>query len=167
VLNSDKLSFKADGFGILAPGASATKFVVKPITGDLLNSAVVEAVPTNAAGAAIPDLEKVSSEDTSEVEKERHSPGVMVTNTVYLGEDGGKKCGSADVVEYVAEKVRARIWVCCTWRDLTNAFSMEKMSRTALSLRTQVTRCSMVSVSRTARWTLYTTKFHRSAPTAP
>jgi hypothetical protein len=44
VLKSDKLSFTSDSFGILAPGASATKFVVEPITGDLRNSAFVEAV---------------------------------------------------------------------------------------------------------------------------
>jgi hypothetical protein len=70
--------------------------------------------PTNAAGDAIPDLEKVSNEDTSEVEKEKHSPGVMVSNTVYLGEDGGKKCGLPDAVEYVAEKVRPRTGLHCT-----------------------------------------------------
>lgn len=40
----DELSFSADDFDLLAPGTSATRFLVKAITGDLLNSARVYAV---------------------------------------------------------------------------------------------------------------------------
>jgi hypothetical protein len=69
-----------------------------------MNTAVVCALPVgNDDGQAIPTLTEVTHSDPSIVLRQTFKPVIQVDNLVYLGVDGGKKCGTTEAVNFVSD----------------------------------------------------------------
>jgi hypothetical protein len=113
VLVNEKLAYKKDDLvGQLAPGKSIAVFIPGYITEDVVNVAVVTANPVTDEGKDIGDLSNVSSEDSSEVKKISPVAAVKISNTVYVGKDGGKKCGTLDALETVSARYGTNVTYC-------------------------------------------------------
>jgi hypothetical protein len=113
VVTNANLSFvKRDGFPRLAPGQSFNISTPGKITTNLQNLAVVIANPVTETGQDLLDLADVRSEDPSEVKKLIVPASVTIQNTVYLGQDSGKRCRSSDAVEEVVDLFGSNVTYC-------------------------------------------------------
>lgn len=95
---------------MLIPGESALISASKTILGDLSNTAVVTANPVLQDGTDIVGANNVTSSDPSAVEKLKFDASIDITNTVYLGNDGTSKCGTA--VESVKDLFGSKVTYC-------------------------------------------------------
>lgn len=112
VITNTKLTYTKTGFPLLAPGKSTTVSVEGKIMADLINSAVVVGNPVTSTGQDIPDLANVSSEDPSNVRRVNQEATVQIANTVYLGKDGGKQCGTPAAVELTSGQYGSNVTFC-------------------------------------------------------
>ena len=71
----------------LAPAGVLVYYYDSTINGDLINTAGVEATPTDAAGAPLTGASKVSDTDTAQVDE--IAPQIALAKTVYPGHDSG------------------------------------------------------------------------------
>jgi hypothetical protein len=85
---------KVSGDTTLAPGATLVYSYNAKITGDMVNTANVEAMASDNTGAALAGLSNVTDSDTAQV-NEVGSPEVEIHKTVYLGQDGGASCSTS------------------------------------------------------------------------
>ena len=98
--------------GVMAPNESKMIFVPGTIALDLTNRVKVTGLPILKDGLRIVGASTVTSEDPSAVVKLSFKPSIRVDNTVYLGKDGGKACGSSAAVEYVAGYFDSAVTYC-------------------------------------------------------
>lgn len=80
----------------LAPAARLFYFYTGTIQIPLLNTAAVEANPTDAAGGDIPGLNNVRDTDTARIEL--ISAAIRLDKTVYRGQNNGASCPGVDLV---------------------------------------------------------------------
>lgn len=98
-ISDNDLGIKLSSDVLLAPGASVTLHVESTINGDLVNTAVVTANPVNETGQDLPNVDDVSDDDTSEVEK--NTPDINLQTTVYVGHDSGAGCPGGELASGV------------------------------------------------------------------
>jgi hypothetical protein len=126
-LNTISISDKAINFQVplndtLAPGASTTVPVPRKILADLVNSANVTATPVLKDGSIIPGLPKVTAVDSSEVAVVAFQPSVNIDNKVYLGKDGGAKCGTNATTELVKDYPSSAVTICMAVKNTGDSF---------------------------------------------
>ena len=96
----------------MAPNETRLVFYESSIKQDLSNMAFVSGQPVDSAGLIVPLSSKVVSQDSSSVTKLSFIPSIGVENTVYLGNDGGNKCGTAAAVEFVSDFFNSPVTYC-------------------------------------------------------
>jgi uncharacterized repeat protein (TIGR01451 family) len=106
------LNYTSTISGIMAPGEKRTLFVEKKIIQDLDNMAIVTGTPVMSDGLNIDGLIPISNQDPSAVKKLSFIPSIKVEDTVYLGTDGGKKCGTSAAVEFVTDFYNKPVTYC-------------------------------------------------------
>jgi hypothetical protein len=87
--------------GLLAPGASTTETYVATIIQNVTTTGVVTANPVTPTGEDIPDHANVRAEDPASVVELVRKPSIEIRNTVFLGNDGARGCGTPKAVEKV------------------------------------------------------------------
>jgi hypothetical protein len=85
----------------LAPGQSTSVSLAGNITADLDNLAIVTASPVLPNGSPIVGISDVTNSDPSGVAMIVVIAKITVDNTVYIGRDGGKQCGTPAAVDFV------------------------------------------------------------------
>jgi hypothetical protein len=90
------------GTSPLAPGASLIYIYEASITGNMVNTAEVEANPSDKTGGDLSDLENVTDSDTAQV-NEVGTPNVEIHKTVYLGQDDGAGCPGIEFVQAIPD----------------------------------------------------------------
>lgn len=121
-ITNPSLSITDNLTGLLAPGASRTVAYKKLITGPLKNIVTVTANPVLDTGADIPGQNDVTASDDSSVGHLQYNPQVKIDNTVYLGQDGGVKCGTSDAKELVSGYFSTDVTYCFNVSNPGNAY---------------------------------------------
>jgi hypothetical protein len=93
----------------LAPGASLIYYYETTITEDMVNTAAVDATPSDETGADL-GLDNVIDNDTAQV-SEVGSPSVRIQKTVYNAQDSGASCQTQGV-EFIMVGQNASITYC-------------------------------------------------------
>ena len=106
------INYTATISGIMAPGEKRTLFAEKLLYQDLDNMAIVMGNPVLSDGLPITGSTRVVNQDPSAVKKLTFIPSIKVENTVYLGKDGGKKCGTIEAVEFVTDYYDKPVTYC-------------------------------------------------------
>jgi len=79
----------------MAPGDTAVLSYDSTVDGDLTNTVVVSANPTDPDGNDLPGVPDVTDDDTAEVDQV--APAVEVEKTVYAGHDAGAGCPGGEL----------------------------------------------------------------------
>ena len=111
-IENKALNYSFDLTGTMAPNETRSVFFESSVTQDLNNMAVVSGQPVDSTGLVLPQSSKVVNQDPSSVEKLLFNPNILVENTVYLGHDGGEKCGTTAAVEFVSDFVDSPVTYC-------------------------------------------------------
>lgn len=101
-LENKALNYRTLIDGTMAPNQSMVVITSGKIITDLTNRVLVTGQPVMNDGTRIFGAVPVTSEDPSAVVKLAFKPSILIENTVYLGTDGGKKCGSSAAIEFVS-----------------------------------------------------------------
>jgi hypothetical protein len=113
VVTNPKLNMPARTFNVsLAPGQRTSMTLNGTIVDDLTNSADVVGTPIFVDGRPIPNLSPVRNTDPSSVDRITLSAKIAVDNTVYIGRDGGRRCGTAAAVDSVSDLFSTNVTYC-------------------------------------------------------
>jgi hypothetical protein len=119
VLTNPKLNGYSRTFTLtLPPGESVSVAVAGNITTDLDNLAIVSASPVLPDGNPIVGVSDVTNSDPSGVTVIVVIAKITVDNTVYIGRDGGKQCGTPTAVDYVSGQFGTNITYCFKVRSI-------------------------------------------------
>ena len=110
VVTEIERSFNDTAFKPRAPGASA---ITVPVPGKIVNnSAIVTANIVTDTGKDIPDLTDVVGKDSSGMKRLALEASATIAHTVYLGNDGDVKCGTATAAKLANDYYGVYVTYC-------------------------------------------------------